>query len=267
MKYRAWLFLVSGMLAGCGTTWHNANISDPSALARQLAIDEGYCTRVAAGAAPMPEIRLDTSSQQSYTVSGSTTTLGPNGPQTSFHSGAITPTNNFGSGFSSGLAQGAALGSTIRAKRERDAIMKGCMLDLGWTNTSKPAPERANSRQTLPSTHPAAAPSTLLQTGKFATTTRREDSTNLSCDQWADDVAVIVDSAQAHGVKPEDVAHAGQDYLTTMKASDRERLIFAHILRTRYEVPSTELLSENFPRYVRWECEKDWSGIGLDTSS
>ncbi|WP_127811877.1 hypothetical protein [Bordetella bronchiseptica] len=266
MKYRAWLFLVTGTLVGCGTTWHNANISDPSILARQLAIDEGYCTRVAAGAAPMPETRLDTSSQQSYAVSGKTTTLGPNGPQTSFHSGTITPTNNFGSGFSSGLSQGAALGAAIRARRERDAVIKGCMFNLGWSDTAIPVSARATSQPTTPSTRPPAAPATLSRGDAGMAAPKHENSANLSCDQWVNDVAVAVDSAQANGMKREDLVRASQGYLGTVNASGRERLIFAYIIRARYQISSTELSSEDFPRYIRWECDKGWAGIGLGQS-
>lgn len=267
MKYRAWFFLVTGTLAGCSTTWHNASISDPSILARQLAIDEGYCTRVAAGAAPMPEIRLDTSSQQSYAVAGTTTTLGPNGPQTSFHSGTITPTNNFGSGFSSGLSQGAALGATIRARRERDAVIKGCMFNLGWTDTARPASAGTDSQPTRPpSIQSPAVPATAPRDAAGTAAPKHEDSANLSCDQWVNDVAVVVDSAQANGMKREDLARASQDYLTTVNASGRDHLIFGYIISARYQISSTELSSENFPRFIRWECEKDWSGIGLGKS-
>lgn len=137
---------VASALAGCSTTWYNPHFNSDDARNRQLVIDEGYCMRVAAGSVPMPEIRTYTPSQQSYMVTGNSTTFGGNGIQNNYFSGTVTPMNGgFASGFSSGMAQGAALGALIRAQHEREQVIRGCMINLGWTDS--PLSETKQSRE------------------------------------------------------------------------------------------------------------------------
>lgn len=97
----------------------------------QKIIDEGYCTQVASGAAPMPNIAFP-AAPANQNIYGTITSYGQNGLSTHHYSGFTAP--NAGASFASGMAQGAALGASIRAKRAQDAVMKGCMFRLGWVD-------------------------------------------------------------------------------------------------------------------------------------
>lgn len=249
--------LTAGMLTGC-TTWHNENISDPAALKRQLVIDEGYCTRVAVGVVPMPEIRVYDPSQQSYTINGSVS----HGAQTSYYTGTVSPTaGGFAGGFASGVSQGAALGTAIRVQNERGAIVKGCMFNLGWSNTPQP-PRAAKESSTI------NAPTTVANTFRNPPVTNQK---TISCDQWSNDIAATVDHAYQFGLQNHENPRIGEvrdllrkslhEYLDKRDASGRDHLIAGYILEARYRIE--DLSSDNFPKYVNWECEQDWSGIGL----
>jgi|GEM_PF-6348799 len=265
MKLRSVLFFAMLGLAGCSATWHNSSITDPAALKRQLAIDESYCTRVAIGAAPMPEIRTYEPSQQNYAVSGNIMTFGPNGLQTSYYSGSITPSpNEFSSGFSSGLSHGAALGATIKARQERDAILKGCMTNLGWSDSV----EHTLETNLSPNANTPLPNRMIDQSGHLPTNLNRrakppKKPDDLSCSQWVEDIAVTIDSAHQNGLKRGEMDHTGQEYLTEMQASGKDRLIFAYVVSARYQIPRDQISSQDFPRYIQWECEKGWSGINL----
>lgn len=267
LKFVTSIFL-AGALAGCSTTWHNTHISDPAIRTKQLAIDKGYCTRVAIGAAPMPEIRSYPPMQQNFAINGRITTWGTNGSETSFYSSTATPaTSGFSDGFSSGLQQGVALGAVMRANRERDTIIKGCMFNLGWSDT--PA-----SREMTPTQEPARNPltpntiPTATSSNNGSPQKKRQGKTaEVGCDEWTNDIAISIDSAYRNGIERKAVGSIASDYLSKVGASGRDQLIFMHIINTRYSIPLKELSSEDFPHYVRWECEQDWTGIGLGRSS
>lgn len=124
-------------LSGCAT-WSNTSIADPVMHERQLARDNGYCKKVAVGAAPMPSVSVQPgSSAQGVMVHGQATTYGPNGAmRRSAYSGSATPAASFGDGFASGMAQGAAVGALLLARQQQDLIYVGCMAELGWKKSS-----------------------------------------------------------------------------------------------------------------------------------
>lgn len=262
------LFIViamAGALSGCSTTWYNEHFSSDEARNRQLVIDEGYCNRVAAGAVPMPEIRTYTPSQQSYMITGNSTTFGRNGIQNNSFSGTVTPMNNgFASGFSSGMAQGAALGALIRAQQEHEKIVRGCMINLGWTDSppaeTKQSQEIARNSQS-PNRNLPASSNTPQKKGPAIPV----GSNEISCNQWSDDIARSVASAYEKGMPQKILQNVSYEYLQKNNASGREHLIFAYLINARYRIPLKDLSANDFPRYIRWECDKNWEGIGLSS--
>ena len=131
-------------VAGCATApnWQHTAIRDNAVAARQLVIDDAYCTQVASGSAPMPEIVApETPQTANVTIRGSTynTTTGQRTYGT--YTGQVTtsPSGGFAGGFASGLSSGASLGAAISAQRERERIHKGCMFAKGWMDTPQAA--------------------------------------------------------------------------------------------------------------------------------
>ncbi|WP_095597459.1 tetratricopeptide repeat protein [Pseudomonas sp. PIC25] len=126
--------IASFLLSGCATSYYNPNITDAGALERQRIIDEGYCTQVAAGSVPMPEVRHYQSGIQNYQITGNTRTYGSDGySANSYYSGNVTAYPSSGDAFSAGMANGMNMGAAIRAGQERKQVMQGCMYSLGWT--------------------------------------------------------------------------------------------------------------------------------------
>ena len=130
---------IASLLAGCASTWTNPYIPDKNAMDRQLVMDNGYCKRVAIGAAPMPAVNVPVAqAPQGYNVTGTSTTYGYGAPARTDFTGRVTPYQpggaaaGFANGFSGGVAQGAAVGNAIRARRDQDEVFKGCMYQLGW---------------------------------------------------------------------------------------------------------------------------------------
>lgn len=122
------------LLSSCATNYYNPNIKDSIALERQRTIDEGYCTRVAAGSVPMPEIRSYQTGVQNYNVVGSARTNYSNGYSTNtYYNANISSYPNAGEAFTNGFASGASIGAAFRAKLDRDKVFKSCMYTLGWT--------------------------------------------------------------------------------------------------------------------------------------
>ncbi|GKW13763.1 hypothetical protein PEC301899_40450 [Pectobacterium carotovorum subsp. carotovorum] len=122
------------LLSSCATNYYNPNLKDPIALERQRTIDEGYCTRVAAGSVPMPEIRSYQTGVQNYNVVGSARTNYSNGYSTNtYYNANISSYPNAGEAFTNGFASGASIGAAFRAKLDRDKVFKSCMYTLGWT--------------------------------------------------------------------------------------------------------------------------------------
>lgn len=130
------LLAASALLGACATTYSNPNLKDAAQSKAQLAIDEGYCTQVAAGAAPIPAIRNYASDQQNYTVSGNISTFNPATGNTtrSTYTGTVNSAPSYGQGFASGFQSGASIGAAINAQNQQKAIKNGCMVRLGWTS-------------------------------------------------------------------------------------------------------------------------------------
>ncbi|NCU23651.1 tetratricopeptide repeat protein [Acinetobacter haemolyticus] len=139
MKIIKSFFLITPVaLVACSTTYYNPNIKDHQTLDRQRIIDEGLCTRVAAGSVPMPEIRQYPSTNSNFNVTGKLQTRYPNGQTlNSTYNSTIYSYPNVGEAFSSGLANGANVGLALRAQIEKNKVFKGCMYNLGWT-TERP---------------------------------------------------------------------------------------------------------------------------------
>lgn len=124
-------------LAGCGSTWHHTTITHKADAARQLVIDDGYCTQVAAGTAPMPDVALPPPpTTTNITMTGSTynTTTGQRTYGTYTGQATTTPAGGFAGGLASGMAQGVALGALIRARQDQERIHKSCMFAKGWSD-------------------------------------------------------------------------------------------------------------------------------------
>lgn len=126
--------IASFLLSGCATTYYNPYINDAGALQRQRIMDEGYCTQVASGSVPMPEVRHYQSGVQNYQITGNTRTYASNGYNTnSYYTGSVTAYPNSGDAFAAGMANGMNMGAALRAGKERRQVMQGCMYSLGWT--------------------------------------------------------------------------------------------------------------------------------------
>lgn len=250
--------LVVGTLTGCASThWHNPNYSTDQAaiMAKQQAIDEGYCTQVAHGSVPMPDVRVYSPTQDSYSVSGTISSYGSGGLQTSNYTGYVTPSAR--TSFSTGFAQGAAVGAVIRARRAQDKIMRACMLQLGWSDepvTQQSAPPNP--------THPETKKITVRVDSKVF---QSKEIRNISCDEWSNDIATVIRSGHSHGVDLETQQQLATEYLRKINGSGRQLLIFLQLINLRYKVPLDELSSDDYPRYVKWECEQNWAGIGVDS--
>ena len=134
-------------LSGCSTTYYNPNISDPAALEQQRAVDEGYCTRVAAGSVPMPDIRHYQSGVQNYQVNGQIRSYGSNGISNSNYTGNVTSYQNTGDAFSSGMANGISIGAAFQASRASEKVMQCCIYSLGWTTDKNSLAQQTTSPQ------------------------------------------------------------------------------------------------------------------------
>ncbi|MDZ5604559.1 tetratricopeptide repeat protein [Pseudomonas sp. RP23018S] len=126
--------IASFLRSGCATTYYNPHITDAGALQRQRIIDEGYCTRVASGSVPMPQVRHYQSGLQNYQVTGNAHSYGSNGYSTNtYYTGSVMAYPNAGDAFTAGMANGMNMGASIRAGQERKQVIQGCMYSLGWT--------------------------------------------------------------------------------------------------------------------------------------
>ncbi len=121
------------LLASC-TSWHNPYIPEETSQ-RQFDIDNGYCKSASFGAVGMPEIRQYQASPSPYTVQTHGQIYDPyTGASASYRETSyVTPlsSDNFGSG----LAQGMQIGNAWAASQARADIYRGCMLNLGWSDT------------------------------------------------------------------------------------------------------------------------------------
>lgn len=129
--------LIALILSGCATNWIHPKIPDKKTSARQLTIDDGYCTMVSVGAAPMPPISQSNGSTTSYvTGSGSTYNTTTGQRTTGTYTGQVTsiPSGGFGGGFASGFASGASTGAAIAAAIAQGKIYNACMSNKGWVD-------------------------------------------------------------------------------------------------------------------------------------
>lgn len=127
------LTLILTLGACANTQWRHPNYSSSPALHEQrLSIDNGYCAQVVQGTAPMPAIAVASATPSGYYVSGSSTTYGNQGINTSNYNATVTPAVNPVQSFTGGFAQGAAIRAMWDAKRAQKDIHRGCMARLGW---------------------------------------------------------------------------------------------------------------------------------------
>ncbi|UNM19219.1 hypothetical protein K0P33_27555 [Pseudomonas sp. ArH3a] len=125
--------LIGPLLSSC-TTWHNSYIPEDTAK-RQFDIDNGYCKSASFGAVGMPEIREYQTSPAPYTVQTYGQVYDPyRGTSTSYQATSyVTPLSNENIG--NGFAQGMQIGNAWAASQARADIYRGCMLNLGWSDS------------------------------------------------------------------------------------------------------------------------------------
>lgn len=182
-----WFAVVPAALlaAGCATGhYENPNLKDPVALARQKAVDEGYCKRVSHGAAPMPQVRYYTPEQQSYAITGTINSYNyntghTNSTYTAHAAPQTTPAGGFAAGFAQGMANGANLAAAFAADEAQRKIYHGCMMSLGWIDTStaegkqlfeqaqKQVEQKQTAQKTATAAQPAPYPITLQKLQEF----------------------------------------------------------------------------------------------------
>ena len=251
MKVFTALIIVAagGALTGCATNWYNPNFaaSDVKAMQKQKAIDEGYCTQVAQGSAPMPEARTYVPMQQSYSINGTVTSWGQGGPTTSTYSGYVTPSP--AASFSSGFAQCAALGAAIRARRAQDAIMKGCMAKLGWSD--KPPASEPRAPQSINHAASDDAPKPSPDDPEYV---------ELSCSSHRK-LAGSIDKLMRDGVPKQEALDL---MLNTSKNNKIGYMSAARLLwatNTRYSAP--EVSQEDFVDFITDYCAQGWPDVKL----
>lgn len=149
------------LLTACAMspTYYNHNITDRTTLERQRIIDEGYCTQAAAGAVPLPQVRYYQSGVQNYQINGNIQSYSQNGYSTrSNYTGNVSSYQSPSDAFTAGIANGMNMGMAMRAKKNRDAVFKGCMYSLGWTT----------DKNALSSVIPTAVPAKEADTTYFS---------------------------------------------------------------------------------------------------
>lgn len=140
------------ILTGCATppSWKHSNITDVVSMKRQLTIDDGNCTLIAMGAAPMPEIQqADGPKTTNFRATGSSFNPSTGTRTYGTYSGQATtlPSGGFAGGVASGMASGASLGTALAARAAQDKIYNSCMYSKGWFDanaqqgTDKPVKE------------------------------------------------------------------------------------------------------------------------------
>lgn len=132
------LFAVVVFVSGCATApnWQHPQITDETAMSKQLKIDDGYCLLVANGAAPMPSISTPTPSTTSFYAQGRSYDQRTGTWTNSTLSGqtVTVPSGGFAGGVAAGLNNSLALGAVLEARHKQDAIHQACMLAKGWVD-------------------------------------------------------------------------------------------------------------------------------------
>lgn len=140
MKRTFLLISIAVALAGCQTagsapaSWQNSALKTEPARERQFVIDNGRCKAASMGSVPMPSGPAVVATPSSYQVSGSGYSAG-SGFQT--YSATVTPVQSPGVAFAGGFANGMAVRRAIDARMAQDEIYRGCMYQLGWTQTAQ----------------------------------------------------------------------------------------------------------------------------------
>lgn len=134
------LLLIAVPLAGCQTagsapaSWQNPALKTEAARERQFTIDNGRCKQASMGSVPMPSGPAVGSAPASYNVSGSSFGAG-SGFQT--YNATVTPVQSPVGAFAGGFVNGMAIRRAIDARMAQDEIYRGCMYQLGWTQTAQ----------------------------------------------------------------------------------------------------------------------------------
>jgi hypothetical protein len=138
MKSKAILVLIAIVLVGCaGPNWQHTRITDKTTAARQLVIDDGYCTQVSVGAVSVPMVPPPAvSTISNVNLQGATFNPQTGTTNHSSYTGQVTsvPAGGFGGGFASGMANGLNMGAAIAATQAQERIHKSCMFAQGWTD-------------------------------------------------------------------------------------------------------------------------------------
>lgn len=138
MKYITAVLLII-VLSGCAstgtsTTWKHPGISDPVQENRQLTIDDGYCTAVAASGSETIDTRAPLPSYYGRTFTGTVDTYGPSGYTRSAITGTVAPNDSF----SSYYAATRSIGAGLAARRVREKLYRSCMMQRGWYEGETP---------------------------------------------------------------------------------------------------------------------------------
>lgn len=156
--------LVAFLISGCASSpnWRNDRISDKAAASRQLVIDDGSCTLVASGGAPMPQfIPVEGPKTSEVTIRGTTYNTTSGSTTNSLYRGQVSasPSGGFAGGLAGGMASGANLGAAIAARKAQDRIYKACMYAKGWVDAPVKAAELTAAPEILQTVKRAAEPS------------------------------------------------------------------------------------------------------------
>lgn len=145
-------FAILGLTAcASAPNWQHTKITDKTEAARQLVIDDGNCSLIAMGAAPVPQVPVSNTPQTTdITLYGSTYNTGTGTRSYSTYTGQATtnPSGGFAGGFASGMQSGANLGAAIAARNAQDRIHKSCMYSKGWTDAVSEGTSDAGFKKT-----------------------------------------------------------------------------------------------------------------------
>lgn len=167
--------ITAAALAGCaGPSWQHTQITDPATSARQLVIDDGYCTAVSQNSAPVPQVILaDGPKTSNFNLQGTTRNTQTGATSYSDYSGQMTTAPaGAAAGFASGMANGMNIGAAIMAGQAQERIHKSCMFAKGWTDTKVAGAATAAAVAPQPVTRTSAPVSgTITRIGIYATPT------------------------------------------------------------------------------------------------
>lgn len=216
-------------------------------MAQQRTIDEGYCTQVAHGSAPMPDVRVYSPAQHSYNISGTISSYGSGGFQSSSYTGYVTP--SAGASFTTGFAQGAALGASIRARRAQDKIMKGCMLKLGWTD--KPPTQEHNAQAPINTTNTSDGQQDRNDDQEYV---------EFSCSSHRK-LAGHIDHLMRNGASKKEALELVLNTSRNLKIGYQSATYLLWATNARYLAP--EMPTEDFVDFITDYCSQGWPDVKL----